>query len=307
VGVIGLGHMGSRHAKLYANMPGVRLAAVATREMPEHARLPDDAFVTDDYTELAGKVEAVSICTPTILHAEIAEFFMQQGIHVLIEKPMSATTDEARRLVATAESAGVCLMVGHVERFNPAFTRLAALLAQDGFEPGRVQANRLTPFNSRVRDIGVVLDLMVHDIDLALALFPERTAEVRQALCASVVTSRPDMAMAKISLSGEGPSVQVNFAASRVSQNAMREWHIGGPAPIRVDWLRRKLWVKRGKEWEEIPTEQVDPLEQELAHFVACVRSGSDPCVSGADGLRALEVCAEIVDVAGWSTAMVAH
>lgn len=302
VGVVGLGSMGVRHAEAYRRLPGVRLAAVATRseERRQAAAAEWGVEAYADYRALVGRVDAVTVATPTYLHAEIAEHLLRAGIHVLVEKPIAVTEHEALRLQAAAAAAGVTLMVGHVERFNPAFIRLTGALnaARAGGEPLYVRAYRMGPYDGRIQDVCVVLDLMIHDIDLALAVTGGRAWRIRHALGMNVVTDRTDVAMVEgeISAPGRAPA-RLHLLASRVNETKRRLFEVRtGRFLGRADLLEQRVWVAQGADWRELPVERQSALELQLAHFVACVRCGTPPAVTGATGTTALKFCLDVVE-----------
>lgn len=298
VGVVGLGSMGSRHAEAYRRLAGVRLVAAATRD-PQRRKEAEQAWgieTTDDYRELVGRVDAVTVATPTYTHAEVTEFFASSGVHVLVEKPIAATQQEAARVVAAADDANICLMVGHVERFNPAFIRLAAatkaLRPKDS--PARIRAFRMGPYDGRIHDVCVVLDLMIHDIDLVTALHPGDTWRMHQALGMSVVTSRTDIGQIEFEMQGEGiPPAHVHLLASRTHETKRRVIEVScGGFTGRADLLEQRVWIANGtRDFVEAKVERGSPLDLQLAHFVASVRSGTPPAVSGRMAAQALKIC----------------
>lgn len=301
VGVVGLGSMGKRHAEAYRRLPGVRLTAIATRDAGKRAtaRTAWGVAAFADYRELVGHVDAVTVATPTYLHAEVAEYLMQAGVHVLVEKPIAITEQEALRLQEAAEAADVILMVGHVERFNPAFLRLVAepkLIRST--DPLRVRACRMGPYDGRITDVCVVMDLMIHDFDLALALSGANRWTVRQAIGMSVLTKRTDVAMVECQLLGEtGRPVKAVFMASRVTDEKRRVLEVSsGSFTARADLLEQRVWVQDGGgEWSELSIDRQPPLELQLAHFAASARSGTRPVVDGEVGTTALRISLDTV------------
>lgn len=301
VGVVGLGSMGWRHAEAYRRLAGVRLVAASTRD-PERRQEAQQAWGIEtvaDYRELVGRVDAVTIATPTYTHAEITEFFAGAGVHVLVEKPIAATQQEAARVVAAAEKANICLMVGHVERFNPAFIRLAAsmkaLRAKDA--PVRIKGYRMGPYDGRIHDVCVVLDLMIHDVDLVTALHPGDTWQIHQALGMAVVTPRTDIGQVAFELYAEGtPPANVQLLASRANEIRRRVIEVNcGNFSGKADLLEQRVWLANGtKDYVETNVERGSPLDLQLAHFVASVRSGTPPAVSGQMGAQALKICLDV-------------
>jgi predicted dehydrogenase len=287
VGVVGLGQWGRQHARVFSTLPGVELAGVADRDTREveAAALRHRTRGFTDYHELIGRVDAASVVVPTVLHYPVARDLLDAGIHVLLEKPMTATVDEARRLVDLSQRRGTVMLVGHVERFKPVVQRLRDL-ARD---PLHIQARRVRPYDpTRVMDVGVVLDLMIHDIDIVLALAPGRVVEVG-GVGVRVHNNQEDLAVAHLTLES---GCRVTLIASRVSAVKAVEMEITTPErSIHLDFLREIMQVRTfGGEPQRLVMDGVEPLRAELSHFVACIRGEERPRVSGEDGARALEV-----------------
>jgi predicted dehydrogenase len=287
VGVVGLGQWGRHHARVFSSMPGVDLVGVVDRDERE-ARAAATRHRTvgyDDHRDLVGKVDAVSVVVPTVLHYAVARDFLEAGVHVLLEKPMAATVDEARRLVELNIRRGTVMLVGHVERFKPAVQRLHELVR----EPLYIQARRVRPFDpTRVMDVGVVLDLMIHDIDIVLSLAPGRVAEIG-GVGVRVHNSHEDLAVAHMTLEG---GCRITLTASRVSAVKAVEMEITMPdRVVHLDYLREVINVRPfAGEPQRFVLDGEEPLRAELTHFVACVRGDDRPKVSAEDGCRALEI-----------------
>ncbi len=302
VGVVGLGSMGRRHAETYLRLPGVRLTGVAT---PDPEKCEETAglwnvIACQDYRDLTPHVDAVSVTTPTALHSEVVEHFISAGVHVLVEKPIAATEQEAVRMVNMAAEAGVCLMVGHVERFNPAIIRLAARAAPRVKDsPSELRAFRMAPYDGRGCDIDVTLDLMIHDIDLVRMLHPGERCRVVQSQSMSIESGRPDVALATLEISGGGaPPATVKLLASRIADQKRRMFEVRCKGfTAKADLVAQRLWIAEGgSEFEEIPVERESALALELAHFVASVRAGTPPAVSGQHGVEALRICLDVIE-----------
>jgi predicted dehydrogenase len=325
VSVIGAGALGKEHARVYAGLAGlgdvefagvfdtVRAAAetVAGRHRTKAFASLDNAFEASD---------AVSIVTPTITHYEIARKFLECGKHVLLEKPMTTTTAQAGELVDVARRAGAVLQVGHVERFNPVFNYLAEVAV----EPRFIEAHRLSPYPGRSTDIGVVLDLMIHDLDVVLAFVRSRVSSV-DAVGVTVLSQSEDIANARLRFEN---GCVANLTVSRVSPERMRKIRVfsGGPTPsyISLDYRAQEGFVYRiAREGEEessllkkllrskdstivshfagkrvvrepVPIAKKEPLRLELEHFVRCVRDRQTPLVSGESAKQALDLAIEI-------------
>jgi predicted dehydrogenase len=291
LGVVGLGQWGQHHVRIYHQMAGVTLAGVAdsaAREANAFARRYSTTGYRD-YHELFGKVDAVSLVVPTALHYEIAKDFLEHGVHVLVEKPITTSVDEAAELVELAQRRGLVLLVGHVERFKPAVQRLRDLVT----DPLFVQVRRVRPWNPRrIMDVGVVLDLMIHDLDIVLGLMRAPVSRVT-AVGAAIHGDDEDLAVAHLTLRS---GCMASFVASRVSPVKAAEIEITLPDGfIHLNYLSQQLTVRHDGQDRRLAVPAGEPLRAELTHFVQCVRGETAPLVSGEDGLRALEVALDIL------------
>ncbi|HET6946407.1 MAG TPA: Gfo/Idh/MocA family oxidoreductase [bacterium] len=294
VGVVGLGQWGRHHARIYAGLPEAELVGVADLNKGELRgfvnRYRTAGFT--DYRDLLGKVDAVSIAAPTALHHEIARAFLTAGVHVLVEKPMTTTVGEAEELVALAERRDLVLVVGHVERFKPAVRRLMEMTR----DPLFIQARRVRPYDrTRVMDVGVVMDLMIHDIDIVLSLAGGRVVDIG-GLGVNIHNSHEDLAVAHLKFSS---GCVAWLLASRVSADKVAEIEVTtGDRVIRLDYQKQQIALHPfGGEIEQMVIKGDEPLRAELRHFVNCVQGLELPLVRGEDGLRALEVALRLVDV----------
>jgi predicted dehydrogenase len=291
--VIGVGHLGKQHARLYADLEGIELVGVVdivkSRAEEIAALYKTEAYT--DYRELFGKVDAVSLAVPTTDHATIGVELMENGIDVLVEKPIASTAAEAEKLIEAARRNKRVLQVGHVERFNP----VVALAREAATKPQFFEIHRLAAFSPRSLDIDVVLDLMIHDIDIVLSLVPAPVREVR-AVGIPVLSQRADIANARVEFED---GCVANFTASRVSFEKIRKLRFFQPHDyISVDYASQtgtmvSLRMGRVQERKLEPPNQ-EPLKVELAAFGECVRKRGTPAVSGEDGLRALELAMRI-------------
>jgi len=295
--VVGVGHLGKQHARVAARTPGVALVGVHDR----HADRAEDVARTEATAvlrrreDVAEVAEAVVVATPTASHAELATFFLERGLHVLVEKPMTSSLPDAEVLVALARSRGRVLEVGHVERYNPA---VEAALGRLG-SPLFIEGHRLAAPTPRSLDIDVVLDLMIHDLQIVDALVRRPVREVRAAGM-PVLTDRVDIANARIEFEG---GCVANLTASRVSTEPMRKLRIFAP-PLycSIDMHGRTVSAHRlvregGRPVvteEPIPVVSTDSLGREIADFAAAVRGGSDPVVSGEAGRDALALAERV-------------
>jgi predicted dehydrogenase len=294
VGVVGVGHHGRQHARIYRELPGVALIAVGDTDPEKLARASQEWGVAShsDYRNISPEVDAVSIATPTTSHHEIANYFLSTGKHVFVEKPMASTVEEANDLIRLAEQNDRVLQIGHVERFNPAIKALTGLL----HDPGFIECHRLCRYNPRGCDVGVVLDLMIHDIDIILALVNDRIESI-SGVGVNVLSDSEDIANARIEFE---KGCIANLTASRVSFDDMRKIRIfQRDAYISLDYEKQEGLIYRkvaGKIVRSpVPTEKAEPLKLELESFVRCIKTSSRPPVSAEQGKRALEIAMEIV------------
>ena len=303
VGVIGVGSLGQHHARLYAGLPGARLVAVVDRD-GDRARLVGERHGVPgfaDLTALPDDLEAVSVAVPTVEHAAVTEACLARGLSVLVEKPMAPSVAEAESMVAAAARAGRLLLVGHTERFNPAFRAVASRLR----DPRFIEAHRLGVFTARSTDIDVVLDLMIHDLDLVLSLVRGEVAAV-DSVGVNALTDKVDIANARLRF--ENGAV-ANLTASRISTDRVRKLRIfEADAYLSLDTAEQSAVVYRLKRGsgtrpeivkEEVPVEREEPLAVELRAFVAQVRGGPSEGVSARDGLRALRMATRILEQIG--------
>jgi predicted dehydrogenase len=292
--VIGAGYFGRFHAEKLARLPTCRLLAVVdiSQERAAAAAPPGVEPLTD-FRALAGKVDAVSIAAPTSLHFELAHWFLERGIHTFIEKPITETTAQAQLLIEQAARRKLVLQIGHIQRVLLRRLNLTAL----GVSPRLIQATRVHPYRPRAIDVGVVLDLMIHDIDLVLALNSQKLAAV-SAVGERVVSSTEDYASARLEFADGS---EAHLTAARISPAVERIMRIFGPeGSIQVDLQARRATVIRadrsGAVREETLTAPAgDDLASELSEFVDCVVNASRPTVDGEAGLRALSIAIEVL------------
>ena len=300
VGVVGVGYLGSIHARIYQKMANVDLVAVMdtnAEQGSQVARECDCSFVQDP-DSLLDIVDAVSIVVPTSLHREIAEPFLDKGIPVLLEKPVAHTVEDAREIVYLAKQSRTLLQIGHLERFNAGVVRLAEELDRPRF----MEVHRLGEFVARATDVDVVTDLMIHDIDIVLSLVPSELRYI-SAVGARVITDHVDIANARLEF--EDGAV-VNVTASRVSSKKFRRIRVFAESCYlalnfddqQIDVARPGVRPAEGG-FASIISETIRvkpraPLDAELEDFVDCVKSGRDPVVDGETGVRALQVAHEV-------------
>ena len=299
--MVGVGYLGQFHAEKYANMEEVELVGVADIDASRAKEIAKRCWTQPffHHSHLFDKVQAVSIAVPTLMHHPIAKDFFIHGVDVLLEKPISHTLEEADELIDLAESKNLILQIGHLERFNGAFTAFEGMVQN----PLLLEAQRLSPFPGRGTDVNVVLDVMIHDIDILLSLVDSRVKEI-DAMGIPILTPHSDIANARIQFEN---GCRANVTASRVSKEKIRRTQIFLPnGTLSVDYLiQRVSFTKRVDDpsrdkipeiiTEEIPVTKVDSLEAEIRSFLQSVRDRSRARVSGRDGKQALEVALRII------------
>ena len=300
VGVVGVGYLGRFHAQKYARLPEADLVAVVDVNEAQLQNLGDEirAERFTDYRDLIGKVDAVSIVTPTIYHYAIARDFLSAGVHVLLEKPMTKSIEEADRLIALAEEKGCVLQIGHLERFNSALQAAFPRIKNPMF----LETHRLAMFNERGLEVDVVLDLMIHDIDIVLRLVDAPLEHIR-ASGISVLTPLPDIATVRLEFAN---GAVANLTASRISIKNLRKLRIFQEnCYLSTDYANKRAYVVYKEDQpdesgfpqisiEELEIEETDALEQEIISFLESVREGKRVVVDGRQGRRALAVALEI-------------
>jgi len=318
VGVVGVGHLGRHHVRLFRGLDCELVGVADPREEARQFAAETHGVPTfADHRELIGRIDAVSVVVPTKLHREVASVFLENGIDVLVEKPIARTVEDGQALVDLAKRHGRILQVGHVERFNPALRGIAEI----GLKARYIESHRLAPFSFRSTDIGVVLDLMIHDLDLVLALVQSEIVSV-EAFGGAVFTPAEDMASAIIKFAN---GAVAHLTANRVALKALRKMRVfsrEGYASLDFQtaegmvvrkapgWDFQKLDLdsldrsQMGDLWkfvfdgllqlQNFKLDEGNPLQEELADFLRCVRERSVPIVSGDDGVAAVRA-AEMV------------
>ncbi|MBA3753011.1 MAG: Gfo/Idh/MocA family oxidoreductase [Nitrospira sp.] len=305
-GVIGVGHLGQHHARHYASLPGAILVGVFDSEAIRAKLIAGRHGVQawTDLNELLHHVEIVSVAAPTSAHFALTRACLEAGKHVLVEKPIAGTPAEARELVALAARRGCLLQVGHSERFNPIMQRMRPYIDRPAF----IECHRLSAFGERGTDVDVVLDLMIHDLDLVLSFNPGPVEEVRAAGM-HVLSSHIDIANARIVFAS---GCVANVTASRVSTNTMRRLRVfQRDRYVSIDFQTRHAVVSRRVQGsgsrptidvESFQAGDEEPLRLELDAFIHAVRTGSRPIVSGEDGEAALHLAARVLEAIGQFT-----
>lgn len=293
VAVVGAGHLGSIHARIYSQLQEAQLVAVCDLD-PERAQAVADPLhcrAVSNFRELLGQVDAVSVAVPTQAHYEVAKEFLARGVHALVEKPMTSTLPEADRLLALARKTKAVLQVGHVERFNAALRRVQDTLKNPRF----IEVHRLAPFQPRGTEVGVVLDLMIHDIDLLLWLVRSPVRRV-EAVGVRVLTPHEDIANARVTFRN---GAVANLTASRISKEAMRKFRIFQPdGYVSMDFLGLGVDLFRHHagqiQHERLTLTGEEPLKTELAGFLDAIRHRTPPPVSGREARNALAMALKI-------------
>jgi UDP-N-acetylglucosamine 3-dehydrogenase len=307
VGVIGVGSMGQNHARVFAQSEDAELLAVAdyNEEQAERIGKKYNVAAFSDYREMFRDVEAVSIAVPTSFHKEIALEAISRGIHVLVEKPIANSAEDAKEMITAAADKGVKLMIGHIERFNPAIIELKKRLADLG-EIYKIDVQRIGPFPGRITDVGVIVDLSVHDIDIISFLIganPTRIyAESQQKL-------HPDHEDSVTALIRYGNEVKATLTINYLSPTKIRQLQIfGKKGMFQVNYLNQELFFYENPgysmdSWEsmiegdmrKINLDRKEPLQAEIEAFIDCIKQDTKPPVSGEQGLQVLEMAHHIL------------
>ena len=291
--VIGVGHLGKEHARIYAECEGVDLVAVVDMNL-ESARQVGELYGAkpfEDVSRLDERLDVASVVVPTDAHFEVSGFLLKKGVHLLIEKPMTETVDEANELLRIGRENGAMIQVGHIERFNPAFLALREILT----EPRFIEVHRLARYKPRGTEVGVVLDLMIHDIDVILSLVRSPVRDVR-GVGVAILSRHEDIANARIEFEN---GCIANLTASKVSDKKMRKIRIfQRDAYISLDYGKQQGLMYRKVSGriirEKVPVEQAEALKLEIDSFIQCVRSEAHPVVPGEHGRNALSIAMEI-------------
>ncbi|MGH9935035.1 MAG: Gfo/Idh/MocA family oxidoreductase [Blastocatellia bacterium] len=300
--VIGVGSLGQAHARVHASLEQAELVAVCDVNENQGRAIAErhaTRFIRD-YRELIGKVEAVSVATPTANHHEITRAFLEAGVHVLVEKPMARTLDEADEMIRLAESRRLVLQAGHIERFNPAFVALRRRIERPRF----FEAHRMGVFTPRSLDVDVVMDLMVHELDIIASLVESEVVKL-DAVGIPILTPKIDLANARLEFAD---GCVANITASRVAGERLRKLRVFQPNEYySLDYAEQQVTMlkltppKAGGAPPEISAETLqiekrEPLLAEIESFVTAVQSRTSPAVGGAEGRRALALAIEVLE-----------
>ncbi|MFH1416281.1 MAG: Gfo/Idh/MocA family oxidoreductase [Elusimicrobiota bacterium] len=301
VGVVGVGHLGRHHARIYSELDGCELKGVSDIDETTGRKLAEkyNTAYYSDYRELISEVDAVSIVTPTETHYQIAMDFLEKGVNTLVEKPITNMTEHAAKLIEVSDNNSVILQVGHIERFNSAIKKAREYIK----DPRFIEINRLSRFPDRSLDIGVVLDLMIHDIDIILS-FVHSSVKNIWSMGTSVFSDKEDIANCRIEFEN---GCVANVTASRISYKSERKFRVfERDAYLSLDYEKQEFVVYRKKK-EKISSpkdverivpsiEKTEPLREELRDFIVCIREKRPPQVSGYHGLTALKLALDITE-----------
>jgi predicted dehydrogenase len=299
IGVVGIGHLGTYHLQKYEKISECTIVGVSDT-VKERAELAADTYgcvAFDDHRRLIGTVDAVSIAVPTVNHYSVAKDFLAAGVDVLLEKPIAVTLEEADGLISCAEETGAIFQIGFIERFNPAIAALKKVMD----EPLFIEAHRLHPFFTRGTDVDVILDLMIHDLDIILSFvnYPLKNVE---AVGVSVLSESVDISNARITFSN---GCVANVTASRVTGKVMQKIRFFGVEGYHsVDCGKRELMSLSRKDNDgkvgifqnNVEVEIYDPLEREVRYFIKSVMTRTPPVVSGREGRKSLELALQIIE-----------
>lgn len=320
VAVVGVGRLGEQHTRVYWQLPGVKLVGVYDIDQTKAKRVASmfGAYAFDEYGQLLQEVDVVSIAVPTSAHYKVTRQALDQGVHVLVEKPLASTIEEAEELIKLARRRGVVLQVGHIERFNSAIRALEGV----NVNPRFIESHRLALFDPRGTDVAVVLDLMIHDIDLILSFVKCGVVDV-DAVGVPVVSEQEDIANARLRFEN---GCVANVTASRISQKRLRKMRIFQEnAYISIDFLQAHTEIYRlqgmdevnkrangstmitfgeigtGSQrrrivYERLTAPEEEPLKLELESFIDAIKWGDEPKVTGEEGREALRVAIEVLN-----------
>ena len=296
VGVIGVGYLGQHHARIFSGIDGVELVGVADTETVQAGKIAEKYGCKpfDDYTDLVGACDALSIVTPTTTHHAIAMVCLNAGKDLFVEKPITESLEEAREIIEAAEKNGLILQVGHLERYNPAIVAATAMIKAPKF----IEAERLSPFLGRGIDVDVTLDLMIHDIDIVLSMVRSKVKEIR-ATGDSVITGKIDVVKAWLEFES---GCKALVTASRLATEKSRKLRIHQEdSYISIDYQSQEVrrYFKHGTDvsFDVVKSENKEPLKEELRDFISCLQSRRKPVVTGKEALDALEIVLKISEM----------
>ena len=295
IGVIGIGYLGKFHLEKFQKNKDCQLVWLIDKNIKNLKNYKDKYNVSTNYKEIVDDVDAVSIVTPTVSHYEIARYFIEKNKHVLIEKPMTQTVSEAKKLINLAKKHKKTVQIGHLERFNPVIRKVSSLIKNPLF----IEVHRLAQFNPRTTDVNVVYDLMIHDIDITTSLVPSKIKKI-SSFGKSIITNKIDIANARLEFFN---GTIANLTASRISQKSERKIRIFEKDKyLSLDFLQSKLKIvekvkkKSNKLFKtlEYNYKKTDALNDEIIDFINSIRMNKKPLVDGIQGMEALKLAAAI-------------
>ena len=295
IGVIGIGYLGKFHLEKFQKNKDCQLVWLIDKNIKNLKNYKDKYNISTNYKEIVDDVDAVSIVTPTVNHYEIARYFIERNKHVLIEKPMTQTVSEAKKLINLAKKYKKTIQIGHLERFNPVIRKVSSLIKNPLF----IEVHRLAQFNPRSTDVNVVYDLMIHDIDITTSLVPSKIKKI-SSFGKSIITNKIDIANARLEFFN---GTIANLTASRISQKSERKIRIFEKDKyLSLDFLQSKLKIvekvkkKSSKLFKtlEYNYKKTDALNDEIIDFINSIRMNKKPLVDGIQGMEALKLAAAI-------------
>jgi len=294
VGIIGVGYLGTQHARILSYLEEADLKGVADIDFKKAVEIGNRHGVAyyQNYEEMMGEIDAAIVATPTSEHHPISLNLLRNGKSVLVEKPITETVEQGEELVGEAKSSGLVLQVGHLERFNPAVEAVETMIR----EPRFVEVQRLGSFSARSLDIDVVLDLMIHDLDIIMALIKDEVSVIR-ASGIHVLSDKIDIANARLEFKG---GCVATLTASRVHQGKVRKLRIFEPTVYySIDYIDQEVVVfpldRRQTDIKTLRIQKEEPLKKELRNFLDCIRLGKTSKVTGEEGLRALRLAHSVL------------
>ena len=295
IGVIGIGYLGKFHLEKFQKNKDCQLVWLIDKNIKNLKNYKDKYNISTNYKEIVDDVDAVSIVTPTVNHYEIARYFIERNKHVLIEKPMTQTVSEAKKLINLSKKHKKTIQIGHLERFNPVIRKVSSLIKNPLF----IEVHRLAQFNPRSTDVNVVYDLMIHDIDITTSLVPSKIKKI-SSFGKSIITNKIDIANARLEFFN---GTIANLTASRISQKSERKIRIFEKDKyLSLDFLQPKLKIvekvkkKSSKLFKtlEYNYKKTDALNDEIIDFINSIRMNKKPLVDGIQGMEALKLAAAI-------------
>jgi predicted dehydrogenase len=294
VGVVGVGYLGQHHARIYSELEGAELVAVSDTDGARAEEIAGrfGCRAVKDYRDMLEGVEALSIVTPTSTHYEVALECLKAGKDLLIEKPVTATVDEADSLIKEVEKRGAIVQVGHLERYNPGVVAVMGLVD----EPVFIESERVAPFVNRALDVDVTVDLMIHDIDIVMSILGVSGVKDVRVVGARVLTDKYDVAKAWVEFEGGATALITASRISRIKQRLLKIYQKDSFLMLDYQKMRIRRFYRSGGaiESDSVKVESREPLRDEIEDFIDCVRERRRPKVSATEGRNALEVALEI-------------